>query len=191
MDRSLIIIISLVVILLSVFVIASDKGVAAQTQYFVIGSEAFVPKSNVDYSNYTCGAYLDSGNNSLVAPVHLPQGAEIQEFKVFFNDTSVQDMTVILERQILTGCSSVMLSFVISDGTHGYYYINDTTISSPIVDNSQYSYLVTANSSNWDSNLRIKGVVITYTTDNQWDADGSNTVNLADAINALQVVAGQ
>ncbi len=128
---------------------------------------ALLPGSNVDYINTygNGGAYISaSGSHALVAPVHLPHGAEVTEFEVFFYDTSVNDMVVYLARQYFSGSYSWMAQ-VNSSGTDGYYSEIDDTILQPNIDNKQGSYHVYAYSTNWDgSNLRIKGAVITYTT---------------------------
>jgi hypothetical protein len=140
------------------------------TQYFVVGSEAFVPGSNVDYFNTggPGGAYISaSGSHALVAPVHLPHGAEVTEFEVFFYDTSVNGMVVSLKRQYLSGSLSSDMAQVNTLGgrSDDYYSRIDDTIHQPNIDNTQSSIHVRAYSTNWDgTNLKIKGAVITYTT---------------------------
>ena len=137
---------------------------APRTHYFVVGGEGFVPGSNVDYVNTygNGGAYISSGWGALVAPVHLPQGAVVTEFKVFFDDTSASDMSVLLYLQGMAGGYALMAE-VASSGASGYYSQTDTTISSATIDNTIYSYLIDAYSTAWDSNLRIKGALVTYT----------------------------
>lgn len=138
----------------------------AHTQYFIVGSEAFVPGSNVPYVNTygNGGAYISSpGGNALVAPVHLPQGAVMTAFKVFFNDTSSGDMTVYLARQFMTGGGYEFMAQVSSTGITGYDSVTTTSITHPTIDNTTTSYHVYAYSTAWDSNLRIKGALITYT----------------------------
>jgi hypothetical protein len=139
------------------------------TQYFVVGGEAFVPNSNVDYRNNggTGGAYIDvSGSHALVAPVHLPHGAEVTEFEVFFHNTSVNDMVVSLARHYLSSSYAEMARVDSSRGRGDEYYsVIDKSIFQPNIDNTLSSLYVRAYSTNWDgSNLKIKGAVITYTT---------------------------
>jgi hypothetical protein len=135
-----------------------------RTHYYSLSSEAFLPGSNVDYYNTygNGGAYIVSGSGALVAPVNLPDGAVVTEFKVFFYDGSSADMSVSLEIQTMSG-GYITMANVNSTGTPGYYNSADTTISSATIDNSQYGYLIYAYSSTWDSNLKIKGVAIKYT----------------------------
>ncbi len=135
-----------------------------RTQYFVVGGEGFVPGSNVDYFNTygNGGAYIISGSGALVAPVHLPHGAVVTEFRVFFYDTSSSDMTVSLDLQGMSGGYSTMAR-VSSSGAPGYMSETDTTISSATIDNLAYSYLIYAFCPAWDGgNLKIKGAVIRY-----------------------------
>jgi hypothetical protein len=136
-----------------------------RTHYFIVGSEGFVPGSNVDYQNTygNGGAYISSGSGALVAPVHLPHGAVVTEFKVFFDDTSSNDMTVYLFRQNMLGGGYTILADVSSTGISGYGSQTDTTISPATIDNTAYSYHVHAYSTAWGSSLKIKGALITYT----------------------------
>jgi len=137
------------------------------THTFVVGSEGFVPGSNVDYINTygDGGAYVEAdGFHALVAPVHLPQKAVTTAFEVFFYDGSSSDMTVCLKQQSLGGGGYWDLAKVSSSGTSGYYSRIDTSIEEAAIDNTHYSYCVYAYSSAWDgSKLRIKGALITYT----------------------------
>jgi hypothetical protein len=122
-----------------------------------------------DNSGGNGGAYVNAaGFHSLVAPVHLPHGAVVTEFTVFFDDTSTDDMTVNLWGQFLWGGGYTQMAQVISSGTAGYYSKSDTTISSATIDNSPpsaYGYYIQAYSGAWSSSLKIKGAAITYTID--------------------------
>ncbi|HIC89333.1 MAG TPA: hypothetical protein EYP04_08005, partial [Anaerolineae bacterium] len=117
-----------------------------RTHYFIVGSEGFLPGSNVDYYNTygTGGAYIVSGSGALVAPVHLPQGAVVTRFKVFFYDDSSSDMTVYLNRQSMLAGSYTIMAQVSSSGISGYGSRTDTTIAYATVDNTTSSYLVYA-----------------------------------------------
>jgi len=137
-----------------------------RTHYFTVGGEAFVPGSDVAYFNSygNGGAYISSGGGALVAPVHLPHGAEVTELKVFFNDNSVSDMTVNLQRLRMAIGGYNNLATVGSSGISGYGNRTDTTISSATIDNTLYGYTLYAFSGAWDgSNMKIMGAVVTYT----------------------------
>ena len=136
-----------------------------RTHYFVVGGEAFVPGSNVDYRNSyeTGGAYIYSGSGALVAPVHLPHNAVVISFEVFFYDGSTSDMVVYLQRLVLDGGGYQRMAEVPSSGTSGYNSSVDTTISYATIDNTAYGYNVYAWSDSWSNSFRIMGAVLTYT----------------------------
>jgi hypothetical protein len=138
-----------------------------RSHVFVVGSEAFLPSANVDYSNGSgCGgAYVavSPGGYRMMAPVHLPQDATVTRFQVFFYDTSTRDLSVELSRQNLAGCGFHELADINSSGTSGYYSLTETTILNAVIDNTRYSYHVDAWGNPWDgSALMVKGAVITY-----------------------------
>lgn len=137
---------------------------APRTHYVSVPGEAFNPWVDVAFGNSGgCGgAYVAaSGCHALVAPVQLPDGATVNQFTVFFQDTSSYDMTVTLYRQFYTGCGFVSLAEVNSSGTSGYHSVQDS--ASAVVDNTTGGYHVKAYSCNWSSSLLIKGAVIRYT----------------------------
>jgi len=136
-----------------------------RTHYFRVGGEGFLPGSNVDYFNSygMGGAYIVSGSGAMVAPVHLPQGAIVTSFRVYFYDISTSTMTVSLDRVPGTG-GYTALATVDSTGISGYANKADSSILNATIDNFTYSYIIYAHSSSWDDNsLRIMGALITYT----------------------------
>ncbi|MBI4722195.1 MAG: hypothetical protein HY769_04235 [Candidatus Stahlbacteria bacterium] len=135
------------------------------TNYFVVGGEAFVPGANVDYYNTygNGGAYIAiTGSGALVAPVHLPQGAVVTGFKVFFDDNSASDMTVHLARLNLAAGAYNWMATVSSTSITGYGSGTDESISYATIDNTAFGYHIYAYSTAWDSNLKIMGAVVTY-----------------------------
>ena len=144
---------------------ALDLDLLGGTHYYSVGSESFVPGSNVDYWNtYGCGgAYMKSGHGALVAGVNLPHGAVVTGFKVFFNGESRSNLQVYLDRQHLSGCGYGILAAVDSLGISGYGSKTATTISNAFINNTLYSYLVYAYCTDWSSNMQIKGALIAYT----------------------------
>jgi hypothetical protein len=61
----------------------------------------------------------------------------------------------------MTGCGFQTLSSVDSTGISGYGSKEGTL--NHTVDNTAYSYLIYAYSTEWDTDLNIKGALITYT----------------------------
>jgi hypothetical protein len=148
----------------TIFGIAGTLSTQAGVQYFTIGSEGFAPGGNVDYFNTygNGGAYIVSGIGALVAPVHLPHGAVVTEFRVYYYDNSAGNLDVSLLKQGFNS-AYVNLAEVTSSGTPGYSNGVDTTIYSATINNTNGSYLVNAYSDAWDYNLKIKAAVIVYT----------------------------
>lgn len=154
--------------LLRVFILLAAIVIAigiTSAEVFSVGGEAFQPGSDVSYSNTygMGGAYMNSGSGGLVAPVHLPQGARITGFKVFFNDNSnTSDMLVVLDRLNLNHGAYTWLASVDSKGIFGYGSNSTNNIYQPIVDNTGGGYSVYAWSTSWNTNLKIMGAVIIY-----------------------------
>jgi len=135
----------------------------AKTDYFSLPSEAFQPASDVVYYNVG-GAYLVSGAGGLVAPVHLPHGATVTEFKVYFYDNSASDLTIFLYRVALSNGPYGTMATLSTSGVPGYTSASAPSISFNPVDNANYAYVVNVYCSAWNStNLEIKGVSIKYT----------------------------
>lgn len=140
---------------------------AARTHYLAIPGEAFQPGSNVNYFNTygMGGAYIASGSGALVTPVYLPDGATVVRLTVYFDDASSSDMTVSLGRLSLMSGGYSHLAEVTSSGAGGYYNLSDTTINGPTIDNTNGGYQIYAYSNAWNSDLKLMGVVVTYTVD--------------------------
>lgn len=136
------------------------------TYYLSISAEAFVPGSNVAYTNTygMGGAYIKSAvNGALVAQVHLPHGAIIREFRVYFNDNSSRNLSVSLERLNLVSGGYSIIGNVSSSGVSGYG--NRVVYVTSTVNNLSYGYHIYAWCAPWDpsGNLRIMGARIRYT----------------------------
>jgi hypothetical protein len=136
------------------------------TYYLSVGGSAFVPWKNLDYMNFggPGGAFIYSGSGHLTAPVNLPQGAEVTEFKVFFFDDSSSNLQFKLKRNYMVSGNYQNLAEIISSGMPEYDSKIDTSIDYKTIDNTRYSYCVSAYCDNWDDvNLQIMGALITYT----------------------------
>lgn len=141
-----------------------------RTHYYSIASEAFVAgDSDHGYTNTygIGGAYLHTTDaGALVASVNLPHGANVTNFKVYFNDVSAYDLNVYLQYQSFGVSSYTTMASVKSKGTHGLHSDETSTINYSIIDNINKGYNIYVYGSNWDGgNLMIEGAVITYTID--------------------------
>jgi hypothetical protein len=140
----------------------------AKTDYYSLPGEAFLPWTNVGYSNSgDGGAYIQYGAGALSAPVHLPHGATVTQFTAFVwdgSDSEGTDITVALKRLVGQTGTYLDMASVSSTGAPGNASLIDTSISSAVIDNSTGGYLVEAYSDLWDYGiLGITGVSIRYT----------------------------
>lgn len=140
-----------------------------RTHYYMVGSENFVPWTNVGYWNGggTGGAYVtaSSGAYAMVAPVHLPDGAIVTRFTAYYYDNSSSyNMTVTLYRQAMTSSYSQLAEVSTSGYSTLYRNATDTSISNATINNGSYAYHVKAYCNPWHgSNIRLKGARISYT----------------------------
>jgi len=147
---------------------------AAQTRHFSIPIRAFAPFSHdMPWTVLPTGAgdYLTSSSFGggvaveLAAPVYLPDGAAVTEFRAhMIDDTTDFDITVSLRRAAVGNSPPSVMASVSSSGAPGPVNLADSTISSPTIDNSQFVYWVQAN---WNNSADVKidlgPVRITYT----------------------------
>lgn len=78
-----------------------------------------------------------------VAAITLPHGATITKLTLYFEDKSEYDATLYLARAGGQGSSETLTSFATTGSQSGFRSLsNPGTISYPIVDNQNYSYLV-------------------------------------------------
>lgn len=142
----------------------SDSGPTI-LKFLSIPGEAFIPFTNVPYQNSggMGGANLTSGAGMLTAPVHLPQGAAVIKFQVFYyNISATCTISTSLEKLSMGGGGYESLVALDSSGITGF--ASKTTPCSIAIDNSSgSSYLLYVYSSSWDGvNARIMGAIITY-----------------------------
>ncbi len=119
-------------------------------------------------------AYLrgPTGRGDLIAPVHLPHGAEITSITVYFHDSDgSEDVNFWLFRQLLGGTSVSTVASGASSGTPGNTSITQPPVSVPFgtIDNNAYTYKLRIelgyyNTSTFGSILnKVYAVRITYT----------------------------
>ena len=112
------------------------------------------------------GAYITNGTNyGLVAPVNLPQGANIITITVHFYDASMaQDLTANLINEFSSGYN--FLASVSSTGSAGLNIQTYTLPAPQTINNSFSSYeiLVVPSTGSWNtSDIAIRSVIIQYT----------------------------
>lgn len=145
------------------------KYTAPVTHIMSISPASLAPSSNVGAVPYYLsggngGAYMNSGSGFLGTGINLPNGAVITGFRVYFYDNSTSDLNVTFYR-LYNGGNYNIISSITSSGSLLYSNLT-STIDNGVVDNSNYSYEISAYPSpSWDgTNIKVMGIVITYTT---------------------------
>jgi hypothetical protein len=145
------------------------KYTAPVTHIMSISPASLAPSSNVGAVPYNLsggngGAYMNSGSGFLGTGINLPDGAVITGFRVYFYDNSASDLNVTFYRLYNGGYYNI-ISGITSSGILLYSNLT-STIDNGVVDNSNFSYEISAYPSpSWDGvNLKVMGIVITYTT---------------------------
>jgi hypothetical protein len=115
-------------------------------------------------------AYLNAsvGTGNLNAAVQLPQGATVTDFRVFFLDnSSTGGLTLTLTRRqigVLSGTTMALVSSAAAFINPAVQTLNDASVANAVIDNTNFSYSVNVNSTDWQGN--VMGIVdaqITYT----------------------------
>jgi len=141
-----------------------------RSHYCAISGDEFLPRTNSGstyrraYGN--SGAYMYSGSeNMMTAQAHLPDGASVTEFKVFFYDNHIYNLSADLLKNWFSSGYTTMAE-VDSSGISEYGNKIDTSITIPTVNLSTGTYDVHVSATDWSSagsDLRIMGALITYT----------------------------
>jgi len=133
---------------------AGEGQVSSEVAVPVPGGPGFVSLSAVAFTNYSAAASYAFNGQTLYNPgagtavyegsLNLPQGATITKFVAYYYDNNATyDLTAILAEGPFDTTFGNAIAVTSSTGTGaGYRYGEDTTITSPDVDNSSNSYWV-------------------------------------------------
>ncbi|KPL20029.1 MAG: hypothetical protein AMJ92_00905 [candidate division Zixibacteria bacterium SM23_81] len=112
---------------------------------------------------------------TLYSPVHLPDGATVTEFRVYYYDNEAGEDIDVNARLVrrhnyesMLTTQMAQITLTTSGSSTSVQSSSDNTIDSPTIDNSPYQYLVSVF---WDQhntesfNMRFFGCKITYTID--------------------------
>lgn len=143
----------------------------SRQEIYTVSSAAFQPELSSNTLVRTSGqggvTYFPSAANStfIIAPVNLPQGAQVTEVTFYFLDNSPQDLSLLFQAEDLTSgfFPSPFVSVTTSGSAAGWQSLTLTPANPVIIDNTNNSYFVKAYG-NWPGNftLAIKGVRIKY-----------------------------
>jgi hypothetical protein len=143
------------------------------------------PNIGVDLDNHNAIKFFDdeapfvmlrnANIREVMAPIHLPHGATINNVKVYFRNSSSTFMSFILSRKELSSFSSSneVMANIFHNTPSGDLEQTSTSIFFPEIDNQNYSYrlfvrfddLTTQDAPSLDQvEQRVYGAVIEYTT---------------------------
>jgi len=114
--------------------------------FYSLSSWAFNPEYS-DYQYYHGSDYLmntGTEQNTFGAAISLPNGVTVNRFILFFTDMETSlDLSATLRRYSLTNHSVETMAQLVSSGdTSGQRYVETTSITSPVIDQQSYSYVV-------------------------------------------------
>lgn len=111
------------------------------------------------------GAFITTGVGGLVAPIQLPVGSRITSITFYYRDqTSAAEMSLSLTQEFLSsGFFNTVANFTTGEISASPDWTNSGPIGLNHVVSGTTGYTLTAYSTNWSSDLRIKGAVISYT----------------------------
>ena len=139
------------------------------TRYFAVAPADLVPQdehqlfSTINSRTYP-GSTTDAANFN--AGVHLPHGAIITSFKVFwYRSDASASASATLQRQNNVA-SSTEMALAHSNSSAGAHTVEDTSIVSGTVDNSAYTYqiLIQLDPNDSISEVYFVGAIITFTS---------------------------
>lgn len=131
-----------------------------------INSAQSVIKEEKLYSTLGPNGVFTNGQG-LVASVHLPNGATVLGFTVFFTDNAAENLKVSLVEYDQSADLNTVMGFISSTGTPNKTSLSTNTISNSTINNQTKNYkFFAAEASNnvWPSSaLIVRGITITYT----------------------------
>jgi hypothetical protein len=135
----------------------------AKTSYLSIPAAALQPNDeSITWDISTQGDHFFSTSNTYyVAPVFLPHGATVTEIKTWWEDQSGNDASLELRRADPFSTSAYTTMVTLETLGTGQFVSSETTITDPVIDNSQYSYILYVELP--DSDIDYYQTVIEYT----------------------------
>ncbi len=164
------------------WVAQSVAGASPLSQYVMIDPSDFTnlrrsdkkDKDNIivfdDNSAYVTTIKKDEGPQ-IIAPLHLPQGATIEQVTLYYMDREPNNIVFNVFRKIPTGGNQNIINTWTSTGNSGAIQtsVHNPIVGNEVIDNNTYSYRIVinldqttdVNDSN-DANLRVYAVKIKY-----------------------------
>ena len=152
-------------------IVAGDDILATHftgTRYYAFSPADLTPTD--DSPDWLIWLYKAQSNDDInfremVGGVHLPHGAVVTSFKVYwFRDDALAEGEAALYRLTWTEGSTTMAT-ANSDAATGHHSVEDATINNATIDNANYTYAIKVKCSpnNSKDDVKFCGAVITYT----------------------------
>ncbi len=145
---------------------------AARTAYYSVSPTAMLPAASTDlpYSRNDFGfrflSSLATGQQTIVAPIHLPHGATVTAMTVWVvdNDSAVDaDISASLVFRTLDGSTGALMTLVSSSGAApDVRAFTDNSVAQAQINNASRAYYLRITSDQWNPAFRILGAQITY-----------------------------
>lgn len=147
---------------------AIDALEASRTKYYSLSMWAAQKSARSDFQGVidsTSGLYYSSGANFLDIPVHLPDGANIEEIQAYIYDTNATaNIEVRLYQGTLNNTTSVGLGNAASSGSSGAQTLTYTLPTPQQIANSSAGYFIQIiyGTTAGDTTVGIYGIRIKY-----------------------------
>lgn len=137
-----------------------ESELTTVTDYYYVAGVAFRPRSSsTSWQYYSQCLMVPQGNEWLITPFRLPDGATIEGLRLFYYDTSAKDSNGWITR--FNGSGTVQdLIYVHSTDAAGYgsFY----TSANHLVDNQEYSYVLYWRANQTGPTMRLCGMRVFY-----------------------------
>lgn len=150
-------------------VYVNDSGVLSNgptLHHYTLTGVDFTANTDItDFRRQSNGyAYFISGNGTMAAPVHLPEGAVITAIVASFVDNTTENLRFRLTRSgITSNTATVMSEFFSSGQSSSLRTVSPSTINFANVSNDDFGYFVYISSDAWDAfSSRVRALKISY-----------------------------
>lgn len=140
-------------------------GQRDQDEVLMLGPGSFVGVAgNAVHNDWYWGVYTSGNFNEMVAPVHLPAGAEVVSVTAYVYDNSGENLKLELLSKVNDNTSSFVTSYVFEVQAGFAGFTNQTQTGSYIIEGTRAHFLwVGTVNGTWDgTNLAIQNVKIVW-----------------------------
>jgi hypothetical protein len=141
---------------------------ASNTRYVSVPAAAFTSyEDGYDYTNharYLIHHHSPDGGTGYMAPIELPQGAQVERIGFHWYDMDISHVGVARLQRTELGLGNVIeMASAATSGALGYGESVDDTIANRVIDNTRYAYWLVWDLPASDGAVKGCGVVVEYT----------------------------